>query len=83
MNAISANDTGMTQDQEQDERIADAVSHLDQMETLIFLGGVKAFAANRITFEDFERDVGGLIGRYRAGEELTVADLPTEWMQPN
>lgn len=73
----------MTQDQEQDERIADAISHLNQLETLIFIGGARALAAKRITIDDFERDVGRLIGRYRAGEELTVADLPAEWMQPN
>ena len=68
---------------DQEDRIADAISHLDQIETLIFLGGVKAFAANRITFEDFERDVGRLIGKHRAGGAVSVADLPIEWMQPN
>lgn len=71
----------MTRDQ--DERIADALSHLDQIETLIFLGGVQAFAANRITFEDFERDVGRLIRKHRAGKTVSVSDLPVEWMQPN
>lgn len=64
-------------------RIKEAISHLDEIEILIFLGGVKAFKAERITFEDFERDVGRLIGKHRAGEEVSVSDLPIEWMQPH
>lgn len=68
---------------ELDARIAEAISRLDEIETLIFLGGVKAFSAERITFEDFERDVGRLVSKHRAGEEISVSDLPIEWMQPH
>lgn len=73
----------MTRDQEWAYRLNDAISHLDQLETLIFLGGAKALAANRTTMEAFERDVRRLIDKHRAGEMVTVADLPLEWTRPN
>lgn len=73
----------MTRDEEWGGRIADAISHLDQLETLIFLGGAKALAAKRTTIEDFERDVRRLIEKHRTGASVSVADLPLEWMQPN
>lgn len=64
-------------------RFDTAIRQLDQMEAIVFLGGVRALASGRITFEDFERDIGRIFAKHRSGEAVTVADLPVEWGQPN
>lgn len=61
----------------------EAFGGLDHLEKLIFLGGMRACAAKRITFQDFERDVRRLIDKHREGQAVSVADLPVEWMHPH
>lgn len=48
---------------------------LDQTEQVIFLKGVEAMGAGRISPEQMKDRVLATLDRYRAGEELTLEDL--------
>lgn len=69
--------------QAQEAEFVEAFDGLDNLEKVIFLGGMRACIAKRITIQDFVRDVRGLIDKHRTGQAVSVADLPGEWMQPH
>ncbi|MCV2446671.1 hypothetical protein [Paracoccus sp. DMF] len=59
-----------------DERaILDAYHSMDEVEKLIFLGGLNALRTGRFTVDEFEVWVSERLDRHRAGEDLTVGDL--------
>ncbi|PTQ72730.1 hypothetical protein [Celeribacter persicus] len=56
-------------------RFMEAVTKLDEIEQLIILHGMRAMARDEINADQFQEKYTALLERYRAGEELTLADL--------